>query len=302
MTSDAMLRLKADLLLLLAAAIWGVAFYFQKTAMEHVGPFLFVASRTMLAALCLVPVALLEARRAAVPWSPRFVHVAVGAGLAFFGAATLQQTGIITATVTNSGFLTALYVVFTPLLAWIVLGRPPTAYVWPAIGLAFVGTWLLGGGTLEGFSYGDGLIALSAVVWAAHMLITSSASPFARPVAFTAIQFAIVGICALAVAIAVEPISIASLYAAAPAIAFVGILSSALTFTMLAIALKHTPPSEAAILVSMETLFAAAAGAILLGERLPPIGWIGAGLMFFATLLVQAGPIIERRRQMRTAP
>ncbi len=294
-------RLRADLLLLFAAAIWGIAFYFQKTAMEHVGPFLFVASRATLAAICLAPLALLEARRAVIPWSSGLVRISIAAGLAFFGAATVQQAGIVTATVTNSGFLTALYIIFTPLIAWIVLGRLPTVYVWPAVGMAFIGTWLLGGGTLAGFSYGDGLVATSAIVWAAHMLITSRASPFARPVAFTAIQFAVVAVCSLAVAIALEPISVAALVAAAPAIGFVGILSSALTFTLLAIALKHTPPSEAAILVSMETLFAAAAGAILLGERLPPIGWIGASLMFMATLLIQIGPMIERRRQMRTA-
>jgi drug/metabolite transporter (DMT)-like permease len=302
MTSGAMTRIKADLLLLLAAAIWGVAFYFQKTAMEHVGPLLFVASRATLAAICLAPLAILETRRAGAPFSPGFLRIGLWAGLAFFGAAIIQQAGIVTATVTNSGFLTALYVIFTPLIAWIVLSRPPTTYIWPAVGMAFVGTWLLGGGTLDGFSFGDGLIALSAIVWAAHMLITSSASPYGRPVTFTALQFAVVAVCAWLAAIVMEPITLDSLIAAAPAIAFVGILSSAVTFTLLAIALKHTPPSEAAILVSMETLFAAAAGAILLGERLPAIGWIGASLMFLATLLVQAGPIVERRRKMRGKP
>ena len=296
-----MTRIKADLLLLLAAAIWGTAFYFQKTAMDHVGPLLFVASRAILATVCLLPLAMLEARQATVPWSNGLIRIGMWTGLAFFGAAIVQQIGIVTATVTNAGFLTSLYVIATPLIAWIVLGRPPTNHVWIAVVLAFIGAWFLGGGTLAGFSTGDGLIAFSALIWATHMLLTGAASPYARPVAFTAMQFAVVAVCAGTAAIMLEPIKLESIIAAAPAILFVGVLSSALTFTLLAIAMKHTPPSEAAILVSMETLFAAAAGALLLGERLPLIGWMGAALMFGATLLVQIGPIIDRRRRARQA-
>jgi drug/metabolite transporter (DMT)-like permease len=104
-----------------------------------------------------------------------------------------------------------------------------------------------------------------------------------------------VACCAGVVALAIEPITFEGLKGALPSIAFVGVLSSALTFTLLAIALKDTPPTEAAILVSMETLFAAAAGAILLGERLTPMGWVGAGLMFAATILVQIAPLFERQ-------
>jgi drug/metabolite transporter (DMT)-like permease len=301
MTSGAMRRFQADFLLLLAAAIWGVAFYFQKTAMESVGPFLFVASRATLATLCLLPLAIIESRRTGSAPPMGLTRVAFYSGLAFFGAAALQQIGLVTATITNAGFLTALYVIATPFIAWVVLRRAPTPHVWPAVVLAFVGTWLLGGGTLAGFTFGDALIALCALVWAGHLLLTSAASPFARPIAFTAMQFAVVAACAWICAVVLEPIRLADMMAAAPSIAFVGILSSAVTFTLLVIALKHTPPSEASILVSTETLFAAAAGAVLLGERLPLIGWVGAGLMFLATLWVQVGPVIESRRRARQA-
>lgn len=291
-----MRRLKADLLLLFAAAIWGTAFYFQKTAMEHIGPFLFIAARGSVAALCLIPLALLESHRATVPLSGGLARVGLAAGLAFFIAAALQQTGMITATITNAGFLTGLYVVATPVIAWFLIGSRPGWYVWLAVAMAFTGVWLLGGGTIGGFSAGDGLIAACALVWGAHMLITSRSTPYARPVAFTAMQFAVVAVCAGAAAIAIEPITLEGLVGALPAIAFVGVLSSALTFTLLAIALKDTPPTEAAILVSMETLFAAAAGALLLGERLTPVGWLGAGLMFAATLVVQIAPLLGAKR------
>jgi drug/metabolite transporter (DMT)-like permease len=290
-----MRRLHADLLLLLAAAVWGFAFYFQKTAMDHVGPFLFIAARAGVAALALAPLIFAEAHRAAAPTPAKLSRIGVAAGLAFFVAATLQQTGLVTATVTNSGFLTALYVIITPLLAWGLLRKAPTPCVWPGVALAFIGTWLLGGGTVGGFSAGDGLVALSAVFWAGHLLITAASAPYGRPITFSTLQFAVVALCALVGAVAAEPITLTGLSGAAPAIAFVGLLSSALTFTLLAVAMKHTPPSEAAILISAETLFAAMAGAVFLGERLSGIGWLGAGMMFAAMLLIQLGPLIDVR-------
>lgn len=288
-------RLQADLLLLFAAAIWGTAFYFQKTAMEHIGPMLFLAARGALALLTLAPFALVEAHRAAWQWPRKLTGLGVAAGAAFLVAGALQQTGLMTATVTNAGFLTALYVIITPLLSWAFLSMRPPAVVWPAVLLAFVGTWLLGGGTLGGFSRGDWLIAASAALWAVHLLITGASVPFARPIAFTAIQFAFLSACAMAAAVVTEPVHLESVLAALPAIAYVGILSSALTFTLLAVALRHTSAAEASVLVSTETLFAALAGLVLLDEQLTPVGWLGAGLMFTATLLVQLGPYFRPR-------
>lgn len=291
-----MRRLKADLLLLLAAAVWGLAFYFQKTAMEHIGPFLFIAARGIIAAVCLTPLAILEATRAAVPWSIGVVQIGSAGGIAFLVASALQQTGIIDATVTNAGFLTGLYVVATPLIGWMLFGQLPAVHVWVAVALAFIGIWLLGGGTVGGLSTGDALIAASAVVWAIHMVITSRASVYGRPVAYTAMQFAFVAFGGGVLTIAIESNTLDGLYKALPAIAYVGVLSSALTFTLLAIALKDTPPTEASILMSTETLFAAAAGVLLANEWLTPIGWMGAGLMFSATVLVQIGPALDRGR------
>jgi drug/metabolite transporter (DMT)-like permease len=291
-----MTRLRADLLILLAAALWGVSFYFQKTAMATIGPFLFVACRTFIAGLALMPLALVEARRAARPLSPRVSWLAAAAGIAFFAGAATQQAGLITATVVNTGFLTALYVVVTPLLAWAFLKRRPNAVVWPAVALSFLGVWLLGGGGLAAFTIGDMLVALSAFAWSIRLLITSTAAEHDRPVAFTAIAFAVVAALAIGPALAFETIDVAALQAALPAILYVGVLSGAVTFTLMAIAMKHTPPGEASVLLSVETLFAAAAGVVLLGERLPPIRWLGAGLMFAAVLLIQAGPLFGRFR------
>lgn len=296
-------RFAADLILLLVAAIWGLAFVFQKTAMDAVGPYSFIASRSALATLVLVPLAVMEGRRAggAAVIPARMLPVIAIGGIFFVIAAALQQVGLKTATVTNAGFLTALYVIFTPFAAWGWRRVAPAAIVWPAAVLSIVGTWLLGGGSIEAFNGGDVLITIGAVFWAIHVLVTSESNVYNRPLAFTCGQFTVVGVLAGAVAAFTEPITLAGLKAAAPEIAYVGVLSSALTFTLLAVAMKHTPPSEAAVLVSSESLFGALSGALLLGERIGFVAWVGAGLIVVATLLVQASPWLKERRKPAAA-
>jgi drug/metabolite transporter (DMT)-like permease len=284
-----MRRLHADLLLLFAAAIWGFAFLFQKSAMEHIGPVQFVAARALLASLALMPLALYEMRAAGSGWAA-VSRAALPAGLAFVTAAILQQWGLVTATVTNTGFLTALYVVVTPFIAWGLLARRPPPIVWLAVALSFAGMWLLGGGTLAAFSPGDALVALSAVFWALHVVLVGRAAVVGRPIAFTMLQFVVVAAVAGALTPTVETVSPAKLADAWVEIAYVGLLSSALTFTMFSIALRYTGPSEATIIVSTETLFAAFGAWLFLGERLALIGWAGAALILFATLMVQLAP------------
>jgi drug/metabolite transporter (DMT)-like permease len=292
-----MSRLNADLVLLLAAAVWGVAFLFQKSAMDHVGPLAFIAARCALAAVALVPLAVREHRRAASAPARGFLAIAWWGGFAFFVAAWLQQAGIVTATVTNTGFLTALYVVITPFIAWGWSGRPAGPIVWPAAALSAFGTFLLGGGTLASFSQGDALVALSAVAWAAHVVITGSGARFARPIGFTALQFAVAAALAALGAALFETVTPSGLAGAALDIAYVGLLSSALTFTLLTVALQYTPPSEVAVIVSLETVFAALAAYLVLGERLGPLGWVGAALIMLAVLLIQVGSALGASRQ-----
>ncbi len=298
-----MRRIHADLLLLAAAAIWGFAFLFQKSAMTHVGPVQFVAARSVIASLALLPLALHEMRSSGVGLA-ELARATIPAGFAFFIGATLQQAGLVTASVTNSGFLTALYVVATPFIAWALLGRRPPPLIWAGVALSFTGTWALGGGSLAAFSHGDGLVALSAAFWALHLVLTGRAAKLGRPFAFTCLQFAVVAALGLGLAPAVETISAERLGAAWVEIAYVGLLSSALTFTMFSMALRYTGPSEGAIIASTETLFAAFGAWALLGERLPLLGWAGAGLILGATLLIQLAPArrakVEPDERLRT--
>jgi drug/metabolite transporter (DMT)-like permease len=229
-------------------------------------------------------------KRAKAPADPAFSGVVIISGILFFLGAVLQQTGLVTATVSNTGFLTALYIVFVPLIAWAWHRIAPSPIVWPAAALSFVGTWLLGGGSVGALSSGDVMVAISALFWAAHVVSTGIAAHRGRPILFTCLQFVIVALIALIGALAYETVSLAALWRAAPEIAYVGLLSSALTFTILTLAMRHTPPAEAAIIVSTESLWGALAGGLLLGERLTALAWFGAALIVVATIAIQVAP------------
>lgn len=288
-----MSRLSAAVALLFAAAVWGLAFIFQKAAMGHVGPLAFIAARGAVAALALWPLAVVEQRRRSRRVEPAFWVVGVVAGGIFFVALWLQQAGLRTATVTNAGFLTALYVVITPLVAWAWSGKAPSPIVWPAVVLSACGVWLLGGGTLTSLSRGDLLVACSAVFWATHVVVTGRAAAFGRPIAFTTLGFSVVTLLAAIGAARFEVTSLTALGRAGLDIAYVGLLSSALAFTLLSFALQYIPPAEAAVIASMETVFAAWAAYVLLGERLAALGWIGAALILAAALWVQLGVTLK---------
>ncbi len=279
------LRSRADLLVLFAALIWGVAFYFQKIAMEHVGPLLFIGLRGMLAAVALLPLALLEQKKSAQ--SPRkLVPIALLGGLIFFIAGSIQQLGLVTATVTNTGFLTAIYVVITPFLYWVIKRRAPSSITWLAVGLAFLGVWGLSGGSIASLSNGDLLVAASSLFWALLLITTGESSKWNLPLSYTCFQFFIVGLLGLTSALFFETIDVEKIKSAAIPIIYVGLLSTAFTFALMAMALKHVAAPRASVLLSTETLFAAAAGYIMLGERLSIIAWVGAALILSAVLVL----------------
>ena len=249
-----MTRLQADLLLLLVAIIWGLGFVFQKTAMDAIGPLTFIAGRSLVGTLALLPLALRETRALSGPISADFWRLTALGSAALLGGEALQQFGMLTASVTNAGFLTALYVVCVPFLLWIFTGASPSAAVWLAAVLSFVGTWLLGGGASGTLSSGDKMIAAGAVLWAVHVIVTSKAANDHRPMLFTCLQFALVTVVSAVGAATTETVTLSGLQQAAVEIAYVGLVSTAFTFTILILAMKHAPPAEAAIIVSMESI------------------------------------------------
>ncbi|PCH48440.1 MAG: EamA family transporter [Hyphomicrobiales bacterium] len=297
-----MSRITANFLLLLAGFVWGLGFVAQDTAMLYIGPFQFVGFRFALATLVVAPFAFLEARKLKVrgkfvPFSRIQKLSLFGVGVVFFSMMILQQIGLLATSVTNAGMLTGLYVIFVPLIALAVLKERQTIIVWPASLLALGGIWLLGGGGIDQFSWGDGLVVAGAIFAAIQVIMIGRLSSWLhRPVAVATIQFAVCAVLSFigfgAVQIGgwgLEPaFHLPDLVNALPEIIFAACFAGGLAFTLQAIAQRHTPAADAAVLLSSEALFAAIAGAILLGERLDWLGYLGCTLMLLAIILVAA--------------
>ena len=293
-----MTRTVANLLLLLVGAVWGFTFIAQSEAMDDLGPFLFIAARFSVAALVLLPFALFESSRARKPLTgeQRGIHLGIGVIL-FFGMA-LQQVGLLTTTVTNSGFLTSLYVVLVPVLGVVILRQWPHPIVWPCALLAIAGIYLLSGGALARLVVGDLYTIACAAVWALHVLcIGRFAQAIGRPFALATTQLAVAAVLGLAIALVTEPIAWAPIRAAAWEILFAAVLGSSFAFTLQIIGQRYTTAPQAAIFLSSESLFAAAFGALLLGERVGLTGLAGCGLIFVAMLLVEVVPGLRARRK-----
>lgn len=285
-------RLNANLLLLLAGAVWGMGFVAQSTAMEDVGPWTFTAAKFALATLSVLPFALHESGRAKSPLPRGAPSGFVAIGVMLFLAAILQQIGIVTTSVTNAGFLTGLYVVFTPFLALIILRHRAHWVVWPSAIAAFGGIVLLGGGSVSALNSGDILMIVCAVFWALQILLVGIfAGPSGRPYTLSAVQFAVTTALAALGALILEAPPLASLFAAWPEIVYGGVFASGLAFTLQIIGQRHTTAPQAAIFLSSEALFAALFGVILLGERIAAIGLIGCALILAAMLAVELVPM-----------
>ncbi len=293
-----MTRIQANLVLLLAGAIWGGGFVAQSTAMETIGPLWFVGLRFAIATVAVLPFALMEARKSEVKTTRRHGMLYLLIGLTLLGTMLTQQIGLQTTTVTNSSFLTGLYVVIVPIIAVVFLRRAPHWIVWPGAIMAVTGIYLLSGGDLSALSRGDILTIFCAVFSAAQITLAGFiVSETGRALTLSAAQFAVTAVLALAAAFIVEPISLAAVRDAAPEILYVGIFSSGIAFSLQIIGQRYTTSSQAAIFLSSEALFGAALGALVLGEKISALGYVGCALMFAAMLLVEIVPEIARRRR-----
>lgn len=290
-----MSRMTANLLLLLAAIIWGAAFVAQSTAMDSIGPIAFNGIRFLLGALSVAPFAYWEWRRSTnrIPLKGHFHGFLVG--VVFFAAIIFQQYGFFTTSVTNAGFLTALYVVFTPIMGILIFRQLPSPVIWPIVGLAMMGAYLLAG-SLESMKIGDMLMIVSALFWALQIIfIGRMVSHYGNPVTIAFVQFLTAGVLGLIGGLIFEPLDISHLQGAWLEIIYTGVFSSGVAFTLQAIAQRYTPPADAAILLSSESLFAALSGAIFLGETLIRSQWIGCAMIFSCILMVELLPMLQKR-------
>lgn len=291
LTVDHRHALMAEIGLLMVAAIWGFAFVAQRRGMDHIGPFLFNGLRFALGCLPLIPFIVRSSSRPGVARQPvgwRGVFL----GLVLFAAASLQQIGILYTTVAKAGFITSLYVIFVPLLG-VVVGVRVSRLAGAGAALAALGLYLLtlfdtGRVVSEprmAANMGDLLMLAGALMWAVHILAVGR---WARRMAWPRLaltQYATCAAASLVTALLVEPINLDGILAAALPVLYAGALSVGVGYTIQVVAQQHAPPTPAAIIMSLETVFAVIGGWWLLGERMGSTELLGCALMLMAMVL-----------------
>lgn len=276
------MRIKADFTLLFVTVLWGSAFAVLRLAAGHGSIFFLNGLRFLLGAVLLLPFAKLRGafRRG------NLIYVGL-AGSALFIGAGLQQAGLATTTAGNGGFITSLYVVIVPVLLWVIWKERPSPLIGVAVLMAISGGYLLSTGGSFTIRPGDLLILIGSVFWAIHVVMVNKVQGKMDALPFALGQFAICGLFSLGTGILFEHPSQADIIAILPAILYTGVLSIAVGFTLQVVAQKHTPANDAALIMSMESVFAVLFGWIFLHETLLPVQSAGCILILGAVILVQ---------------
>ena len=275
--------LRAEALLLLAAAIWGFAFVAQRAGMEHIGPFLFNGVRFALGATVLVPVWLWRGGRLDASGA---LARGTCVGVVLFVSSALQQAGLIYTTAGRAGFITGLYVVLVPIVAR-VWGRRVGTPAWIGVVLAALGLYLLSVDSTRGVGLGDMLVLASAFGWTCHVLLIDRFTRDTDPIAFALVQFGVCSVLSLLAALVVERGHAVDLRGAAIPIFYGGALSVGVAYTLQVLGQRGAPPAAAALLLSTEAVFAALGGAWLLGESLEGRALAGCALMLSGVVVSQ---------------
>lgn len=310
-------KLKYNILLMLAALIWGSAFVAQSVGMDYLGPFSFNCVRSFMGSLVLIPViwfmdrqkkdgdagsipAEMEkenrtakkekenrfARREAAPDKKVLLKGGLCCGVILTLSTSLQQIGIQYTTAGKAGFITALYILIVPLLG-IALGRKVGIKTWIGVGLAVLGMYLLC--IKEGFSisYGDFMVLLCALVFSLHILAVDYFSPKVDGIRLSCIQFFVCGCISAFPMVLWERPQLHQILQAWLPLAYAGVLSSGVAYTLQIITQKHLNPTVASLLMSLESVFAALTGWLVLKERLSAKELLGCILVFTAIVLAQ---------------
>ncbi|MCU0488086.1 MAG: DMT family transporter [Anaerolineales bacterium] len=281
-------RIQADLALLSTAIIWGSAFVAQRTAAEQ-NPYLFNGLRFLLAGMALLPALFFtpQSRESIRKLDHQAWSSLVLAGLILAGGAAFQQAGLRYTTAGNAGFITGLYVILVPIFQTLTLRQPTRRIVWLSAGLAAIGLFLLSTGGKMRINPGDTLELAGALFWAFHVIWIGRLVTRLDGLQIAVGQFLVCGLASCGVGLLADPGALSQVGRATWAIVYAGLISGGLGYTLQIFGQKLAPPSDAAILLSMEAVFAALFGALFLKEILNLTQLAGCAIMLTGMLLAQ---------------
>lgn len=285
---------KGSLMLLITSLIWGTAFVAQSEGMNYVEPFTYNAMRTLLGGVVLIPVIILfrfldkrNGKEKATFSLKNTVTGGICCGIVLFIASSFQQSGIAQTTAGKAGFVTALYIVIVPLIG-IFLHKKMPLRMWLFIAIALAGFWLLCIKQDIGISSGDLLVFFGAIFFAVHITVIDFFNEKNTDgVLMSCIQFFTAGLLMLICMFIFEKPTIPNIVGAGGTILYAGIMSCGVAYTLQILGQKHTNPTLATMLMSLESVFAALSGWLILGEKLSIKEFFGCVLIFAAVILAQ---------------
>lgn len=280
--------------LLLTAFIWGVAFVAQSVGMDYIGPFTFNCVRSIIGGLVLIPLVVILGKKnradktaeEAKEYKKNTVIGGICCGICLCVASNFQQFGIMHTTVGKAGFITALYIIIVPILG-IFMKKRVAPIVWVSSVIAVIGFYLLSISGRVSINKGDILVLICAVLFSVHILVIDYFSPKGEGVAISCIQFFTSGILCGILMFLFENPQIKDILAAYLPILYAGVMSCGVAYTLQIVGQKNMDPTVASLILSLESVFSALAGWLILGQELSGKELIGCSLVFVAVLLAQ---------------
>ena len=295
-----MKRVIAFICLITCTLIWGTTFIAQDTGMDHIGPFTFNATRFFVAFLVVIPFVFIFEKEKIIkyvkPEKKLFIKLMIPVGLSLFLGTQLQQISLLYTDVANSAFFTIFYVPLVPILIYFLFSDIPHWSVWPSVFVCVLGGYFLSDFNDADVRLGDGIVLLGAVFWALHIIyIGKLVTEFNLPFFIALLQNLVVAVLSFFLVVIFEHIDFNKIILETYEILYAGILSGGLAFVLQLFGQRHIPAAPAAIVMSLEGVFATISAWIILSQILGFNNIIGCVLILGGVLFSQLVPIYQSK-------